>query len=321
MANPKYYFTTGEFAALFGVPKQTLFYYDEIGIFKPERVAENGYRYYSFTQLETFQTLLMFRELSVPLKDIRAHMAHRSPQALLELLDQWGDELDQKIRRLNNAKRYLEAKIQTTQEGLNAPMDQVIQTDLPLRHLVTIAYDGSDDEASVAAAASREFQQYWDHEMATGITMGGIIPMDRIQTDTYSYSAFFTTVPAEDQESLAQDRPVQEAATKEARHVLSGTSLAHDDATEKATPIEILHAQAGTSDASSTPVITHGGPCLCIYGDQGYTGVLDMCHQLQAYIKENHLKTDDSLLEDVILDDLSVDGYYHYVVRLSVALL
>lgn len=87
MPDSKDYFTTGEFAALFGVPKQTLFYYDEIDIFKPERVGENGYRYYSFTQLETFETLLMLRELSVPLKDIRRHMEHRSPQALIELMN------------------------------------------------------------------------------------------------------------------------------------------------------------------------------------------------------------------------------------------
>lgn len=45
-----------------------------------------------------------------------------------------------------------------------------------------------------------------------------------------------------------------------------------------------------------------------------------MCHRLLTYIKENHLKTDDSLYEDLILDDLSVEGYYHYVVKLSVKL-
>lgn len=47
------YMTTGEFAALMGVSKHTLFHYDDIGLFSPEYVAENGYRMYSLYQLET----------------------------------------------------------------------------------------------------------------------------------------------------------------------------------------------------------------------------------------------------------------------------
>ncbi|MFE4512310.1 MerR family DNA-binding transcriptional regulator, partial [Bacillus subtilis] len=44
----KKYFTTGEFSKLCRVKKQTLFHYDEIGLFSPEIKKENGYRYYSY---------------------------------------------------------------------------------------------------------------------------------------------------------------------------------------------------------------------------------------------------------------------------------
>ncbi len=46
MKKNKTYFTTGEFAKLFGIKKQTLFYYYQCGIFKPDLTGENGYRYY-----------------------------------------------------------------------------------------------------------------------------------------------------------------------------------------------------------------------------------------------------------------------------------
>ena len=59
MKQKKDYFTTGEFARICGVRKQTLFYYDSIGIFSPEIVGDNGYRYYSYTQVETFAVLTM----------------------------------------------------------------------------------------------------------------------------------------------------------------------------------------------------------------------------------------------------------------------
>nr|WP_243686653.1 MerR family DNA-binding transcriptional regulator [Clostridioides difficile] len=43
----KQYFTTGEFAKLCGISKQTLIFYDKIGIFSPEYKDKNNYRYYS----------------------------------------------------------------------------------------------------------------------------------------------------------------------------------------------------------------------------------------------------------------------------------
>ena len=44
------YMTTGEFARRMGVTKNTLFHYDYIGLFSPEIVDTNEYRYYSIYQ-------------------------------------------------------------------------------------------------------------------------------------------------------------------------------------------------------------------------------------------------------------------------------
>ena len=40
-------YSTGEFAAYFGVKKDTLLYYDKIKLFCPAGVHRNGYRYYT----------------------------------------------------------------------------------------------------------------------------------------------------------------------------------------------------------------------------------------------------------------------------------
>ena len=47
--NPKLYYTAGELADLFELPKQTLLYYDKMGILSPEFISENNYRHYSQT--------------------------------------------------------------------------------------------------------------------------------------------------------------------------------------------------------------------------------------------------------------------------------
>ena len=39
------YYTIGELASLYGLPKQTLMYYANVGLLVPTFVHENGYRY------------------------------------------------------------------------------------------------------------------------------------------------------------------------------------------------------------------------------------------------------------------------------------
>ena len=57
------YLSAGRFAALVGTTKETLFHYDEIGLFVPKRREANGYRYYAMDQMETFDVIGMLREL------------------------------------------------------------------------------------------------------------------------------------------------------------------------------------------------------------------------------------------------------------------
>ena len=100
-------FTTGEFAALCGVTKHTLFHYDEIGIFSPAIRGENGYRYYAPAQVEVFQVISVLKELGMPLSEIRAYLDRRSPETLLALLEQEGKALTEKLTRLRRLRKLI----------------------------------------------------------------------------------------------------------------------------------------------------------------------------------------------------------------------
>ena len=53
--------TISQVAKLTGVSIRTLQYYDEIGVFKPTRVTDAGYRLYDDEALNTLQQVLFFR--------------------------------------------------------------------------------------------------------------------------------------------------------------------------------------------------------------------------------------------------------------------
>ncbi len=66
--------TVKEVSQLTGISVRTLHYYDEIGLLKPSKTSEAGYRLYDDKALETLQQILFFREFDMPLAKIKAIM-------------------------------------------------------------------------------------------------------------------------------------------------------------------------------------------------------------------------------------------------------
>ena len=64
--------TVKEISRLTGVSVRTLHYYDEIDLLKPTKVTDSNYRLYDDTALERLHSILLFRELQFPLKEIKA---------------------------------------------------------------------------------------------------------------------------------------------------------------------------------------------------------------------------------------------------------
>lgn len=62
-------------AELSGVSTRTLRYYDQIGLLKPARVAENGYRMYGTKEVDLLQQILFYRELGVELDKVKKILA------------------------------------------------------------------------------------------------------------------------------------------------------------------------------------------------------------------------------------------------------
>ena len=64
-------FTVNEVSKIAGISIRTLQYYDKIGLLPPSGFTDSGYRLYDENSLERLQTILLFRELEFPLKEIK----------------------------------------------------------------------------------------------------------------------------------------------------------------------------------------------------------------------------------------------------------
>lgn len=93
-------FTVKRLSQLAGVTPRTLHHYDQIGLLKPTRIGENGYRYYGDESLLRLQQILLYRELGLPLEDIKKIVARRDFD-VLGALQSHKDALQKQAARLN----------------------------------------------------------------------------------------------------------------------------------------------------------------------------------------------------------------------------
>ena len=169
--NQERYITTGEFAKLSGVTKHTLFYYDKIGLFCPEIKRENGYRFYSFDQLEVFEVIQILRELDMPLEEIRSYMSERSPERLLELFADEEQMINDQIKRLKNTKAWIRKKSRIIRENLTEETGVVRITEEPKRYMVMIRAEQSD-ERGWAEAIGKLWDYCKEHQIKSAYSIG-----------------------------------------------------------------------------------------------------------------------------------------------------
>ncbi len=67
-------YTVKQLSDLAGVTIRTLHYYDEIGLLKPSAYGDNGYRYYGDESLLRLQQILFYRQLDLPLDQVKQIM-------------------------------------------------------------------------------------------------------------------------------------------------------------------------------------------------------------------------------------------------------
>jgi DNA-binding transcriptional MerR regulator len=92
--------TVKHLSKLAGVTPRTLHHYDQIGLLKPARVGDNGYRYYGEESVLRLQQILFYRELGIPLEDIKKIMGRRDFD-VMGALHNHKQALQKQVARLN----------------------------------------------------------------------------------------------------------------------------------------------------------------------------------------------------------------------------
>ncbi|WFA05862.1 MerR family transcriptional regulator [Bacillus sp. HSf4] len=191
----KKYFTTGEFAKLCNIKKQTLFHYDEIGLISPEIKKENGYRYYSYHQFELFQVINLFKEVGLPLKEIKSLIKGKTPGRILPLLKEKSVEIEDKVKKLKHLQKIIETKVSLTEQALKTDFSSVSFQYLNEETFMIGKNTLHLPERKYVAAISELIHDVESRGLDEGYPVGGILAREQIlNKDFYNYIHFYVKV-------------------------------------------------------------------------------------------------------------------------------
>ena len=146
-------FSSGEFAKMNGINKRTLHYYNDIGLFCPAVIDENGYHYYSSFQSIQLEMILIFRKLGLSIDDIKTYTNSPSDVSFLQMISDKKKLIDKSIEQLLEAKSFLQEKQNKLELGMSAYHGKIELVELPERPiLLSSPIKGIYDEEDFATA-------------------------------------------------------------------------------------------------------------------------------------------------------------------------
>ncbi|SHN34958.1 MerR family transcriptional regulator [Gracilibacillus kekensis] len=191
MDSKKSIFTTGEFADLCGVKKQTLFHYDEIGLLKPEYRSENGYRSYSVHQVEIFIVIDMLKEIGMSLTEIKNFLQFKSLKSSIELLTEKEKIVKMKIKKMQHTQKLIQNKKKQIKEALQLNFDR-----FTIEEMDTEWYVLSENILNLpdkdATKVSMLFLKYMKQEGLFIDNAGALIRQEQVEAGDYlNYSNLY----------------------------------------------------------------------------------------------------------------------------------
>lgn len=186
----------GQFAALHGINKKTLMWYDETGLFRPAAIhPENGYRYYSYHQSSILETILLLRELGVSIGEIQGFMQNRSAASLEQLLQERIDELDRTLAHLRSVRKTLANHRQNMLTLLHMDLAEIRLVEKEERRLVTVDINQDtpfEKQVEMITAETKKYQLRRLHDASYGT----MIAVEKLHGgDFTAYSKLFIEIP------------------------------------------------------------------------------------------------------------------------------
>ena len=144
----KKFFKIGEISKLYGIGVDSIRYYEEIGIIKPER-SESGYRHYSIHDIWRLNVIRDLRSIGFTMEQIREYLEHHTVSSSLSMLEDEKEAITKQMQHLQKLQKNVEHRLNTIHSAFSLPLDEIHLMTLPPRHCHRLFEGYKQDRKSV----------------------------------------------------------------------------------------------------------------------------------------------------------------------------
>lgn len=192
------YLKISEFSALSGISRKLLIFYDHYGLLHPAYIdPSNGYRYYSYRQLEIACIISQLRETEVPLERIRTYFSERSPERMIEILGSQTDLLGIMIEKLEKQRAMLQIRKARLEQGMQTGAGRLTVQRCPEQNLFLGEELPEESNTPDKWHYLPEFYQYSKAKgIEWGLPIGNLIDYEKlIHKKWHNTSRYFFHLP------------------------------------------------------------------------------------------------------------------------------
>ncbi len=132
------YLTIGEVANLFSIATSQIRFYEKKGLLNPFLIDDNGYRLFSYEELNILEIIITFRKLNLSIAEIKEILHQKDDYDFLEVLDKTEQKIDEEMMMLKRSLASIR-KLRKSYIDFKTDTEKIIQ--FPKRNLYIVDSD------------------------------------------------------------------------------------------------------------------------------------------------------------------------------------
>jgi len=194
------YLSISKMAEIHNISRQTLIFYDKIGLFCPVKIDEKGYRYYSPYQIPFLREICFLKNAGIKLEVIRDHIRNRNTNTAISLLESHREQIDREIAQLMEAKRVIEKRTQVY-KSINSYQEVLYKPYVdfyPERQVIFLPYKEKIEKRTLHLTLMKAWSILIEQNCRLSDGFGTIIKRDSLEkANPLEGSGVYAVVPAE----------------------------------------------------------------------------------------------------------------------------
>jgi len=141
----KRYYKINEISKLYGIGKDSIRYYEKLGILKPRRDV-NGYRLYNLKEMYKMNMIRDLRSLDFTMEQIKDYLDNQCVSHTLEMLNQEKEYLQKEQKILKLREKRIHERIVDINQSLQVKTDKIVIKTIEERYCVQMNEHITRDE-------------------------------------------------------------------------------------------------------------------------------------------------------------------------------